>query len=95
MPAIRSRIPRCCDDEGLEAWTVPEVWVMAGPRPDHFVDVTDTFGARWPRCARTTRRPATWTGSTDMLRHWMTTTAQRGELPDGRLAEMFQVVVTG
>ena len=30
-------------DEGLEAWTVSEVWVMASPDPDHFVDITSVF----------------------------------------------------
>src|SRR5512132_1498292 len=29
--------------EGLEAWSVGEVWMMAGPQPDHVVDVTDQF----------------------------------------------------
>ena len=50
-------------DEGLEAWTVEEVWVMAGPQPDHAVDITDTFDARSRRCGRTSRRPHTWTTS--------------------------------
>ena len=28
-------------DDGLEAWTVPEVWVMGGPTPSTAIDVTD------------------------------------------------------
>ena len=33
--------PELLDDEGLEAWTVSEVWLGASPRADHAVDVTD------------------------------------------------------
>src|SRR5205814_8227845 len=29
--------------EGLEAHAVAEVWMMAGPAPDQYVDVTDVF----------------------------------------------------
>ena len=33
--------PELLGDEGLEAWTVSEVWLGASPRADHAVDVTD------------------------------------------------------
>ena len=33
--------PELLADEGLEAWTVSEVWLGASPRADHAVDVTD------------------------------------------------------
>ena len=33
--------PELLQDEGLEAWTVSEVWLGASPRADHAVDVTD------------------------------------------------------
>ena len=33
--------PELLADEGLEAWTVSEVWLAASPRADHAVDVTD------------------------------------------------------
>src|SRR6266704_4215368 len=35
--------PELLRDEGLAAWTVSEVWLMGGPSPSHYVDMTDTF----------------------------------------------------
>ncbi len=31
---------------GLAAWTVPELWLVAHPEPNHAVDVTETFDAK-------------------------------------------------
>ena len=35
--------PELLADEGLEPWTVREVWIAAGPGADHYVDITDVF----------------------------------------------------
>jgi LmbE family N-acetylglucosaminyl deacetylase len=35
--------PELLTEEGLEAWTVSEVWLNGGETPDHYVDVTETF----------------------------------------------------
>jgi LmbE family N-acetylglucosaminyl deacetylase len=87
--------PTLLGDEGLDAWTVPELWIMAGPRPNHYVDVTEQF----PRKVSALRAHESQTAHMDdlegMLRQWLTLTAQRGSLGEGRLAEMFQVVATG
>ena len=84
--------PSLLADEGLEAWSVPEVWVMGGPRPDHWVDITDTFPAK----VAALRAHVSQTGHRDdleeMLRTWNTNLAKLGGLPDGRLAESFMVV---
>ena len=40
--------PELLDDEGLEAWTVSEVWLGASPRADHAVDVTDRSSSSSP-----------------------------------------------
>ena len=83
-------------DEGLEAWTVEEVWVMAGPQPDHARrHHRHLRRSRSPHCGRTSRRPHTWTTWTTFVRGWGEMTAERFGLPDGRLAEAFQVVRTG
>ncbi len=37
--------------EGLQAWTVPEVWISGSPQPTHFVDVTGTFDRKIACCA--------------------------------------------
>jgi len=78
--------------DGFEAWAVPEMWIMAGPRPDHYVDVTDTFEAKLAAL----QAHVTQTGHRDdlaeMLTGWHRLNGQAGGLPEGRLAEAFQVV---
>ena len=39
--------PELLADEGLEAWTVSEVWLGASPRADHAVDVTDVVDRKF------------------------------------------------
>ena len=79
-------------DEGLEAWSVPEVWVMASPRPDRWVDVTDTVDRKLDALRAHASQTAHMDDLTDRITGWMTMTAKAGGLPDGRLAEAFQVV---
>ncbi|MGH3153999.1 MAG: PIG-L deacetylase family protein [Streptosporangiaceae bacterium] len=80
--------------EGLEAWTVREVWIAGGPSPDRYVDVTDTF----PRKVAALRAHESQTAQRDdleqMLRERLARTAAQGGLPEGRLAEAFQVLNT-
>ena len=88
--------PELLEDEGLEAWTVPELWLMAAPleRVNHMVDVTDTFDAKVAALRAHRSQTGHMDGLEDMLRGWLAMVAQRGGLPDGRLAEAFQVVDT-
>ncbi len=81
-------------DEGLEAWTVPEVWVMAYPEPDHFVDITDTFDRKVAALYEHVSQTAHHEDLPGMLREWGTRMAGLGGLPEGRLAEAFKVVST-
>jgi len=86
--------PELLADERLEPWTVREVWLPGGPAPDHYVDITDTF----PRKIAALRAHASQTGHMDelegFLRSRLAETAARGGLPEGRLAEVFQVLNT-
>jgi len=88
--------PELLEDEGLEAWTVAQLWLMASPleRINNFVDVTDTFDAKVAALRAHRSQTGHMDGLEDMLRGWLTMVAQRGGLPDGRLAEAFQVVDT-
>lgn len=79
-------------DEGLEAWIVHDVWIAGGPQPDRFVDITDTFD----RKVAALRAHESQTGHMDDLEDFLRTmlgrTAAMGNLPDGRLAEAFQLI---
>ena len=81
-------------DEGLEAWTVPEVWVMGGAKPNTHVDVTDQVERkiRALLCHETQHQDPS--GVEVRVRGWMGMTAQHFGLPEGRFAEAFQVVDT-
>lgn len=84
--------PRLLADEGLDAWTVPEVWVMGDPQPDHYVDVTDTFASKLAALQAHVTQTAHFDDLDGFLRRWATTAAAAGGLPEGRLAEVFRVV---
>jgi LmbE family N-acetylglucosaminyl deacetylase len=86
--------PELLAEEGLEPWSVPEVWLMGGPRPDHYVDVTDTFDRKLAALRAHTSQTAHMTDLEGMLRTWHGANALAAGLPEGRLAEAFQVVVT-
>jgi len=47
-PAARNpfAFPELLADEALEAWTVPELWLMADEKSDHAVDITETFSRK-------------------------------------------------
>ncbi len=81
--------------EGLEAHTVGEVWMMASPRVDTFVDVTAHFerklAALRAHVSQETDREGQLEG---WLREWMAANAARGGLPEGALAEGFQRIAT-
>lgn len=79
-------------DEGLEAWTVHEVWVMGGPEPTHYVDVTDTFDAKIAALRAHESQTAHMDNLEELLRAWGERNAEAGQLGEGRLAEAFMVV---
>jgi LmbE family N-acetylglucosaminyl deacetylase len=86
--------PELLAGEGLEPWTVREVWLPGGPTPGHYVDITATF----PRKVAALRAHESQTGQMEnleeFLRGWLTWAAAQGGLPEGRLAEAFQVLDT-
>jgi LmbE family N-acetylglucosaminyl deacetylase len=81
--------------EHLEAWTVREVWINGSGAPTHYVDVTKTF----PRKMAALRAHVSQVGGRDdlenLLRQRLARMAAQGGLPEGTLAEAFQVVDTG
>ena len=81
---------------GLEPHTVPEVWLMATPAPDTFVDVTETFDRKMAAL----RSHVSQIGDRDseldeFVRGFLAESGRRAGWVDGHLAEAFQRVVTG
>lgn len=80
-------------DEGLEPWTVREVWYVGGPNPDHTVDITDAY----PRKLAALEVHTTQTSHMELdarLRTMLTANAKAGGLSEGRLAEIFNIIGT-
>jgi LmbE family N-acetylglucosaminyl deacetylase len=87
--------PELLADEGLEAHTVPEVWVMGTrDRADHYVDITDTFDRKIAALRAHTSQTAHMTALEERIRAWGSMQAQAAGLPAGRLAEGYLVLDT-
>lgn len=86
--------PSLLADEGLEAWTVPEVWIMGGPVRDRYVDVTEHLEAKIAALRAHESQTAHMDDLQERISGWMATWAAEGGLPEGRLAEAFMVVST-
>jgi LmbE family N-acetylglucosaminyl deacetylase len=88
--------PELLADEGLAAWTVPEVWLVGGPTPNHYVDITDTFDRKLAALKAHASQTAHMgeDGLEQMLLGWLSGNARTAGLGEGRLAEAFQVVDT-
>ena len=81
--------------EGHEAWTVPEVWVMAaGGAADHYVDITDVFDRKLAALRAHVSQTAHMDDLEGMLRGWLGANAVSAGLADGRLAEGFRIIST-
>jgi LmbE family N-acetylglucosaminyl deacetylase len=86
--------PELRTDEGLEAWSVREVWLPGGPVPNHYVDVTDTFDRKLAALRAHESQTGHMDELGDFLRERLGAAAVAGGLPEGRLAETFQVLNT-
>ncbi len=86
--------PELLEEEGLEAWTVSEVWLGASPRADHAVDVTETAAQKFAALKRHVTQVSHHPDLEGFVSGWMRMTAQRFGLPEGRMAEAFHVVHT-
>jgi LmbE family N-acetylglucosaminyl deacetylase len=87
--------PELLQAEGLAPWTVREVWMPGGPAPNHYVDITETFGRKVAALRAHESQTGHMANLEDFLRGWLTGAATQGGLPEGRLAEAFQVLDTG
>jgi LmbE family N-acetylglucosaminyl deacetylase len=96
-PAARNpfAFPELLQQEGLQPWVVRELWLMADPAADHFVDITVRFrrkiDALYAHQSQTSHRD----DLEGTVRAWAIRTAEAAGLPEGTLAESFRVVNTG
>lgn len=80
-------------EAGLKPWVVREIWYSGGPNPDIFIDATDYFEHKLAAL----RAHTSQTSHMDieaMMRARMTDVARLAGLPEGRLAETFNVFRT-
>jgi LmbE family N-acetylglucosaminyl deacetylase len=87
--------PELLAEEKLEPWTVREVWISGSPAPTTYVDITDTFPRKVAALRCHVSQISDPEGIEGFLRGWLSRAAVQGGLPEGRLAETFQVLQTG
>ena len=82
--------------EGLDAWSVEEVWVMTsgGGAANRYVDVTDTFERKLAALKAHVSQTAHMDDLEGMLRTWLAVNAVQAGYGEDRLAESFRVVNT-
>jgi LmbE family N-acetylglucosaminyl deacetylase len=78
-------------DEGLEAWSPREVWLMEHPTNNHAVDVTDHFDAKIAALTSHESQHPDPEQIAQMMRDKLTATAVEYSLGEGRLGEKFAV----
>ncbi|MHB1447410.1 MAG: PIG-L deacetylase family protein [Acidimicrobiales bacterium] len=81
-------------EEGLEAHSVPEVWMMGAAIFDVYVDITEHFDAKLEALLCHVSQHPQPENLEPMIRGWTSATAAAGGLPDGRLAEGFMRIQT-
>lgn len=86
--------PELLEQEGLEPWTVPEVWMVAVSEPDVFVDTTDVIDRKLEALRSHVSQHPDPDALEDLLRTWGGVIAGLAGFPDGRLAEGYRRVVT-
>jgi LmbE family N-acetylglucosaminyl deacetylase len=80
--------------KGLEPHEVGEVWMMASPRADHFVDITDVIDRKLAALKSHESQVSTDGHIEEFVRGWTRATAERAGFGPDRHAEVFQVVDT-
>lgn len=85
------------DNEGLEAWTVRRVWLLNSPlrEVNHYVDISETFDRKVAAVRAHVSQVKDPDTLADRLRERIVGNTAAAGLPEERLAEAFQVVVTG
>ncbi|MFC4010653.1 PIG-L deacetylase family protein [Nonomuraea purpurea] len=86
--------PELLREEGLEAWTVREVWLNGGMNPNHWVDVTEAMDRKLAALQSHVSQVSHVEGFADFVKSRFAAWAEEAGLGEGRYAEAFQVVPT-
>ncbi|MGA2803093.1 MAG: PIG-L deacetylase family protein [Acidimicrobiales bacterium] len=81
-------------EAGFEPHVVEEVWLMASPRSTRGVDITATIERKLAALRSHQSQLAETQNLEEMIRSWAAANATALDMPEGRLAEAFQVVDT-
>jgi LmbE family N-acetylglucosaminyl deacetylase len=82
--------------DGYEPWTVLEVWMMAAPARNRWVDITDALPRKLEALRNHVSQHTDADGNLEeRMRGWGALIAQEAGLADGRLAEGFFVIDSG
>jgi LmbE family N-acetylglucosaminyl deacetylase len=79
-------------EAGYEPWAVPQLWLMAHPNVNVYVDTTDTIDKKVAALLCHESQIPDPEGLDQRMRDWGAMIASRVGLPEGRLAEAFQSV---
>jgi len=82
-------------EEGYEAWTVPEVWIMSAVSGGVHVDITSTIDRKVKALLCHVSQMTNPDAMDELIRGWGAVNARSAGLPEGSYAEAFQVVATG
>jgi LmbE family N-acetylglucosaminyl deacetylase len=87
--------PELLAGEGLDPWTVREVWIMGGPNPDHYVDITPVWDRKLAALrAHVSQTSHVWDELPKRVGEFLAANAAAAGLPAGRFAEAFTVLRT-
>jgi LmbE family N-acetylglucosaminyl deacetylase len=86
--------PELLAGEGLEPWKVREVWIPVGPASGHYVDITASFGRKVAALRAHESQTGHMEGLEEFLRERHARATAQGGLPEGSLAEAFQIIET-
>jgi LmbE family N-acetylglucosaminyl deacetylase len=87
--------PELLADEGLEPWTVPELWMMVGADVNAHVDTTEVIDRKVKALLCHASQIADADAMDNLLRQWGAGIAKSVGLPEGSYAEAFQRIETG
>jgi len=84
------------EEEELEPWTVREAWLINSPEREvnHYVDITETFDRKVAAVRAHASQIRDPDSLAERLRERIAPNTAAAGLPEGRLAEAFQVVAT-